>query len=182
MRLSRDRAYLVAESNGAGPAIVGFIRPRILVPADFETRYTAEERRLVLLHELTHLTGGDAQTNALAAFAQCLQWFNPIAYAARNAFRVDQELACDESVMARNGEGRRAYAEAMLKTQLAFGAAPLGVHWPALGAQPLKKRIALLGRPQAGKARRAIGAAFCAVAALSAGIAAWASQPPQLIV
>jgi beta-lactamase regulating signal transducer with metallopeptidase domain len=182
IRPSRDRSHFVAASNAAGPAIIGFIRPRIVMPADFETRYTAEERKLVLVHELMHLTTGDAQTNALAALMQCLQWFNPIAYLARSAFRVDQELACDERVMARNNGSRRAYAEAMLKTQLAsIAPPPLGCNWPGLGAQPLKERIALLAKPQAAKARRAIGAALCTAAALSAGVAAWAAQPPEVI-
>lgn len=169
----------VAETDSAGPAVVGVIIPRIVVPVDFESRYTRAERELVLEHERAHIRAGDVQVNALAALLQCVLWFNPLAYMARAALRIDQELACDERVMQRHGSARRAYAEAMLKTQLAASAVPLGCAWPPVGAQPLKQRITALGRPRVAASRRAFGGAVCFAATLAVALTAWIAQPPR---
>jgi|CXWL01.1.fsa_nt_gi beta-lactamase regulating signal transducer with metallopeptidase domain len=169
----------VAATDHVGPAVVGLVAPRIIVPADFEARYNAEERGLVLEHERAHIRAGDVQVNALAALLQCLNWFNPLIYVARAALRVDQELACDERVMAQHGHARRVYAEAMLKTQLAASAVPLGCAWPPIGARPLKQRIAMLGRAQPARAQRILGGALCGLAIAVMGVAVWAAQPPR---
>ncbi len=168
-------------ADAAGPAVVGVTNPRIVLPRDFEQRYTPEERELVIAHERAHIAAFDAQINAVAALAQCLNWFNPLFYAARAALRVDQELACDARVMARHGAAKRVYAEAMLKTQLAAQYAPLGCQWPPVGSKPLKERIAMLARPRPTPLRFALGAALCATATLTAGTLAWATQQPQVI-
>lgn len=169
----------VAETNSAGPAVVGVIVPRIVVPVDFEARYTAAERELVLEHERAHIRSGDVQVNALAALLQCVFWFNPLVYMARAALRIDQELACDERVMQRHGAARRTYAEAMLKTQLAASAVPLGCAWPPVGAEPLKQRITALGRPRVAASRRAFGGALCLAVTLTVALTAWIAQPPR---
>lgn len=168
-------------ADAAGPAVVGIIAPRIVLPSDFEQRYTPAERDLVIAHERAHIEAFDAQINAAAALAQCLNWFNPLFHVARAALRVDQELACDARVMARHGSAKRIYAEAMLKTQLAAQAVPLGCQWPPIGAQPLKERITMLSRPRPTALRIALGATLCAVATLTAGAAAWATQSPRVV-
>jgi len=168
------------DGDAAGPAVVGVLRPRILLPRDFSERYNAEERALVLAHEQSHVNAGDVQINALAALIQALNWFNPLIYIARAALRVDQELACDARVMARHAGAKRTYAEAMLKTQLAARAVPLGCAWPPLGAGPLKQRIAMLADPAPTPRRRVAGALLCTLTVLAAGAAAWLAQPPRV--
>jgi beta-lactamase regulating signal transducer with metallopeptidase domain len=168
-------------ADAAGPAVIGIVNPRIVLPADFNQRYTPAERDLVIAHERAHIEAFDAQINAIAALAQCLNWFNPLFHVARAALRVDQELACDARVMARHADAKRVYAEAMLKTQLAAQAVPLGCQWPPIGAQPLKERITMLARPRPTSLRIALGATLCAVATLTAGAAAWATQEPRVV-
>jgi len=51
---------------GVGPAVVGVLRPRIVTPSDFETRFSEDERALILAHERTHLRRGDHIANAVA--------------------------------------------------------------------------------------------------------------------
>src|SRR5690606_2792940 len=126
----RGDGVLVADAAVAGlPAVVGLWRPRIVLPADVQQRYDATERALMLAHERTHVAHGDLFANALAAGLRCLCWFNPLLHAAARRFRDDQELACDQQVVRRHPAARRAYGEAMLKTQLAGGLLPLGCHW-----------------------------------------------------
>jgi len=164
----------------AGPAVVGVLRPRIVTPADFARRYTEREQLVVLAHERTHIVRQDPRINAAVALARCLAWFNPLAHLAATALRMDQELACDAQVVAAHPGARRAYAEAMLKTQLAARPLPLGCYWPSPSAHPLAERIALLARRSPGPAQRHLGAAGLGLLVLGAACAAWAARPPEV--
>src|SRR4029077_12446784 len=163
---------LRAESTCGCPALVGAIRPRIVLPADFEQRYDGRERELILAHERTHRARGDAQANALAALLRCVFWFNPLVYFAASRFRFDQELACDAAVISRFPEARRSYADAMLKTQLAVLGLPVGCHWQS--SHPLKERIAMLKKPLPGRTRAALGAGIAVALTISGTYSAWA--------
>ena len=170
-----------AESPDVGPAVVGVFRPRIVAPSDFEARFGPQERALILTHEQVHLAGGDAGVNALACAAACVSWFNPLVHVAVRMLRIDQELACDASVVGRFPEARRAYAELLLKTQIATQPLPLGCHWPAGADHPLKERIAMLKSPLPAGAARALGLAIAAGLTLGVGGLAWAAQPAQAV-
>jgi TonB family protein len=166
-----------AQRDGVGPAVVGVLRPKIITPADFETRFGAPERALILAHEGAHLKAGDARANALACAIQCLGWFNPLAHLGAGLMRVDQELACDAAVIGRFPDARRTYAELLLKTQLATQPLPLGCHWPAGAEHPLKARIAMLRSPLPHRAMRGLGLCVAAATALGGATLAWAAQP-----
>jgi len=177
-----EGAYYFANTDSIGPAVVGVLRPRIVVPADFLQRYTELEGKLVIEHERAHLVGRDPQFNALAALIQCLVWFNPLVYLGRIYMRIDQELACDERVMDRHAGARRSYAEAMLKTQMATLADPLSCHLGPRGANALKRRIAMLNSPRASLSQRRLGLRLCAAMIFATGVSAWAAQPAQAVM
>jgi TonB family protein len=169
-----------AETPDIGPAVVGVFRPRIVAPSDFEARFGPQERALILTHERVHLAGGDAGVNALACAAQCLSWFNPLVHLGVRLLRIDQELACDATVVGRFPEARRAYAELLLKTQISTQPLPLGCHWPAGADHPLKERIAMLKSPLPARAARRLGALVALSACVGAAGLAWASQPERV--
>jgi bla regulator protein BlaR1 len=181
----RSLGPLVPLGNGAyrsgavaEPMLVGAWRPRIVLPADFESRYTPEECALVLAHERAHMQRGDAIHNALASVWLCLSWFNPLMYWAVACFRFDQELACDAFVLTATGTGRRRYASALLKAQLASDSpalVPVGCHW--LSRHPLTERIATLKRAPPGAARRSVGVLSALGLAAFGSYAVWAVQP-----
>lgn len=180
--LGRLRRYAphcwLAESFAGLPALVGLWRPRIVLPVDFEQRFDARERALVLRHERMHLARGDAVANAIAVLLRCLFWFNPLLTPALRAFRHDQELACDASVLARRPAQRRVYGEAMFKAQLAAQPLPGACHWGY--GHPLKERIAMLKAPMVSPRRQRAGLAAVAALALATGFAAWAAQPKRV--
>ncbi len=165
-----------AARGEAGPAVVGVFAPRMVAPADHHRIYTPEERALVRAHERAHIDRGDPRVNALIAFGQCLNWFNPLIHVAARYARMDQELACDATVMARHPRQRRRYAETLLKTQLAPTALPLGCHWTA---HPLETRIAMLAAPSPSDRRVAAGGLALTTLAMVAVYAAWAAQPER---
>ncbi|MFT4257152.1 MAG: M56 family metallopeptidase [Pseudoxanthomonas sp.] len=162
------------------PAVVGVWRPRIVLPADFDSRYGADERELILCHERIHIARRDLQANALVAALRALHWFNPLLHIAAARFRRDQELACDARVIARHPQQRRSYADAMLKTQMTDSSLPLGCHWQ--DSRPLKERITMLKQHSAKTKHARIGLALVAGLALVTGYAAWAAQPEQVRV
>ncbi|MBI1185811.1 MAG: hypothetical protein GC206_00465 [Alphaproteobacteria bacterium] len=170
-----------AQSLEAGPAVVGVLRPIIVTPADFDARYDACEQRAVIAHERTHLRRGDPLINAAASLVQSLFWFNPALHIGARALRIDQELACDEAVIAANAATRRVYAEAMLKAHPGLPLGPLGCAWPDTDFHRLKERIAMLKRTSPSRTKLIIGASGVAVAALALGAVAWSAQPARLV-
>jgi beta-lactamase regulating signal transducer with metallopeptidase domain len=169
------RFVAAARAGRAGPSVVGFIAPRIVMPAD-DGRYTPEERDLIRAHERQHIERGDPRAGALAAAFQALCWFNPLVHVAAHAMRLDQELACDAAVLARRPRDRALYAKTLLKTQLATQALPFGCHWPARGPHPLEVRVGLL-RSQAWHDGM-VGHLLLAVGLVTVALAAWNAQPP----
>ena len=157
------------------PATLGLWRPQIVLPADFDTRFDAVQRALVLAHERRHVARLDPWANAVAALLRCLCWFNPLFHLAVARFRHDQELACDADVLAACPQQRRRYGEALLNTQLALNTSPLGCHFGF--GHPLKERIAMLAKPVPTTKQARAGRALVAALMLSAGYAAWAAQP-----
>ncbi len=171
----RDDGCEQAESQVGLPAAMGLLRPRVVVPSDFDSRYSSEQRELMRQHERIHIRRGDLHVNAGVALLRCLFWFNPLMHIAARHFRHDQELACDAAVVARHPQHRRAYGEAMLHTQIASQPLPLGCHWGF--SHPLKERIEMLKHTPRSTKRTAVGSVLVGILVAGAGMAAWAAQP-----
>lgn len=164
--LSRlDGVEVIMSSHVPGPMAAGIFRRRVLLPADFMARYSPTERRLALLHEAAHHDRLDLLANLAGLVVLAAHWWNPIAHAAWAAFRSDQELACDASVLAgSDGETRAAYAGALLKS--ACVATPIAA-CAMNHKRQLKERIAMMKDRKFGLSRRLIGG--LSVAGLAAG-------------
>ncbi len=98
---SHGVALLQSEAIPA-PVTWGIFRPVILVPARFE-QLPAESRNAVLCHELAHIHGHDFIVRVLAEIARAALWFQPLMWIVRRQLRVEQELACDNRVLAAGG-------------------------------------------------------------------------------
>lgn len=167
-----------SQFNDKGPALVGALNPRIVVPADFDRRYSPQQQSLIMAHERCHLRRGDAQLTLLGCLFRCFFWFNPLVHMAWSRFRIDQELACDASVLRANPESRREYAEAMLATQFTASQLPVGCTW--LTGDPLRRRITMLYTRPPGKIQLLAGTILALTASTAAAVGAWSSQEPQL--
>ena len=80
------------------PLTWGWRRPIVLVPHESD-QWTAERRLVVLRHELAHISRGDALTQRVAQVAASVYWFHPLAWYAAHRLRVEQERACDDTVV-----------------------------------------------------------------------------------
>lgn len=171
---------LRAQSVSAGlPATLGVLRPQVVLPADFEARFDANQRVLVLAHERHHIARRDPWANAVVALLRSLFWFNPLLLIAAVRMRHDQELACDAGVLAEYPQQRRAYGDALLHAQLALQAVPLGCHFGF--GHPLKERIVMLRHTEQSSIRRFSGAALVAMLGCGVALAAWAAQPAVVV-
>lgn len=170
-----DGFLLQADCDAGLPAVVGVWRSRIVVPRDFDHRFDPQERHVMLVHERSHIDAGDLHANALAALLRCLFWFHPLAHYAGARFRQDQEMACDARVIRAHPASRRAYAQAMLKAQLACMPLPIGCHWAPI--HPIKERIQMLKQSLPGTTRWLSGSVLTALLTLGAGATAWSAQP-----
>ena len=120
MGLGRRRIpQLLSSPDIAAPALMGFFRPRILLPRHVLDGFSCEELRLILLHELVHLRRRDIPVNWLLAALQVAHWFNPVLSWAFARVRADRELACDELVLAASqragGDQRHAYGQTVIR-------------------------------------------------------------------
>lgn len=76
----------------------GWLKPRVLVPES--SRDWGESRwHAVLLHELSHVRGGDWFRLVLGELVRCVYWFNPAVWIALKRLSVEREHACDASVL-----------------------------------------------------------------------------------
>jgi len=171
---------LIESPAAEGPIALGLLRRRIIVPADFDARYSPVERRLALEHECVHHRRGDIWWNHAGLFILALNWFNPLAWAAFRAFRADQELACDAVVAAAAGPDERLdYARALIKSASRPG---LVAACPLNHADQLKRRLKMMKTHKVSRLRLLGGAgavALLAAASLSVGAPSFAHPAPD---
>jgi len=172
--LTPGKGYFTARAAPELPATLGLWPARIVLPHDFESRYDAAQRPLVLAHERCHIARGDPWINALTAATRCVFWFNPLFHFAATCLRQDQELACDAAVLAAHPRGRRRYGEALLQAQMADSPAPLGCYFGF--GHPLKERIRMLHATQPSNLRRGTGLITLVLAAATLTTTVWAAQ------
>jgi beta-lactamase regulating signal transducer with metallopeptidase domain len=153
-----------------GPALFGLVRPRLVLPFDFEQRYCSDDRALAIAHELAHWRRRDIPVRAVSMAVATLQWFSPLAWLAHRKLVEDQELACDADVLAAHPDQRAPYAR-LIAAQA--GSGPAATPMCTLHTHPLLRRISMIAhRPQPAVTRWS-RAAFVLVVGLvaTAGIA-----------
>ena len=105
----RRAAELCVSDEVARPSVLGFFRPRILVPPALVEALTPQELQQVVLHEMEHLRRGDDWTNLLQKIGLVFFPLNPVLLWVERRLCAERELACDDRVV-RSSAGRKAYA------------------------------------------------------------------------
>ena len=131
------------------PALLGFIRPWLVLPDGMVERFTAQELRLVFLHELAHLKRRDIAVNWLMTILQILHWFNPLVWFAFARMRADRELACDELALSfAKAEENKSYGQAIIKLLEGFTRTEVlpGLVGILEDKQQMKERIVMIAQ------------------------------------
>lgn len=110
-------SYQVVISPAAQtPLSIGLFRRSTLVVLP-EKKYTEEELKLILRHELIHICRQDALGKFGILFLTALFWFNPLMWIAMRCCADDLELSCDETVLfGYERDIRHQYANLLLNT------------------------------------------------------------------
>ena len=95
------------------PVALGVIRPRILLPSDWNA-WSAEKLQAVIAHEQTHIQRADGAVIFLAELNRCLYWFHPVAWWLRSQLGQLAETACDDAAIDCTGD-RATYARHLLE-------------------------------------------------------------------
>ncbi|MEM7308263.1 MAG: M56 family metallopeptidase [Planctomycetota bacterium] len=160
-----------------GPAVVGLIRPTVVLPAGLLAPDARAGVEAVLLHELAHVRRRDP-LRSLALTAVCLAaWWHPAVWLARRALVVQRELACDALAARHLAGGAAGYRGTLLELARPLADAP-GL---AFGASALFERLARLqSAPRIAAPVRAAGALLLASAASVACLPAASPAPPVI--
>jgi beta-lactamase regulating signal transducer with metallopeptidase domain len=131
------------------PALFGFVRPRLLLPAGLLSAFGREELRHVFLHELAHIKRHDILTGWVMLALQIVHWFNPLVWLAFYRLRANRELACDALALScvQTGENE-SYGLTIVKLLEGFGHPVWG---PGLAGilenkQQMKERIIMIAK------------------------------------
>ena len=96
-----------------GPALVGTVRPTIVLPAALLAA-PAGQWTAVLAHELAHHRRGDAIVAAVQRLAVAVWWFHPLMWLMSARLTAAREQCCDESAVAAASLDPADYAQALL--------------------------------------------------------------------
>ena len=119
--LNTSPRLLITDELGS-PATWGARSPVVLLPA-IARCWIEERREVVVRHELVHVARADWAVRTVARLACALYWFNPLAWWAWRRLNVEQELACDQEVVAL-GARASTYAGHLLGIARASRSAP----------------------------------------------------------
>ncbi len=111
-RPSRRAAVCLSDSVSK-PIVIGFLTPRILLPATLYAQFSAEELQSILLHETEHLRRRDDWLNLLQKIGLALFALHPALLWVEKRLCLERELACDDSVLRTIGAPKR-YASCLV--------------------------------------------------------------------
>jgi beta-lactamase regulating signal transducer with metallopeptidase domain len=111
------------------PIVLGWRRPRILLPAGASRKLSRDETRAVLAHELAHVHRRDLTANLGQALVELVLFHHPGARWLSRRIRIEREYCCDDIAIDVAGDAAtyaRALAtleDARCETRLAAAAA-----------------------------------------------------------
>ena len=109
LEAGRRRAELCVSGDVDRPSVVGFLRPRVLLPAELAAELGPEELEHIVRHEMEHLERRDDWTNLLQKLSLAVFPLNPVLFWLDRRLCQERELACDDAVL-RQTRARKAYA------------------------------------------------------------------------
>ncbi|MHC4498922.1 MAG: M56 family metallopeptidase, partial [Planctomycetota bacterium] len=157
---------LVVTDKVKSPALFGFVRPRLVLPAGIIETLGLGALRHIFLHELAHLKRYDILLNWLTSLILVMHWFNPLVWYAFYRMRLDRELACDGLALSRMRiDESESYGQTMVRLLEKFSQSR---RLPILAGvledkSQLKRRVAMISRFKKSSYQRSIPAVIVIV-------------------
>lgn len=109
----RRRVTVLCSKVIATPALVGWIRPVILLPMAVACNFPAAQIELILAHELAHLRRWDPLANLFQVVLETLYFYHPVVHWISRDVRNEREICCDELALSVSGGSRHAFVTAL---------------------------------------------------------------------
>lgn len=120
---------LCASALAEVPAVIGWLRPVILLPVTAITGLDESQLRAILAHELAHIRRHDYLVNLLQSGVETLLFYHPAVWWVGRQIRLEREHCCDDMAIAACGD-LMLYASALTRLEELRG----GIPEPALAA------------------------------------------------
>lgn len=143
------------------PMLCHLVRPKIYLPVNYFTDFSAHEQKYMLLHEIAHYERCDLFANVALLIMSCLNWFNPVLWLTYKNFRIAQEVSCDAVVSKSfSSDEKKSYGYALLKIveQHSTQISVMSCSWGA--RNQLKERFIMLKFHNARKGKSFLGMAI----------------------
>jgi len=156
--IARPVHVLQCDNPAAMPLTWGLCRPRILLPSG-AADWPEDRRRVVLSHELAHISRHDWLLQIFAEVARAFYWFHPLAWFAAAQLRQESERACDDAVLS-SGIQACTYADQLLVLARTLQSANRGWFAALAVARPsnLERRFVAMLNPSLNRARVSVRA------------------------
>ena len=146
-RLQVSRQILVRSADWiASPAVTGWLRPTLLLPASAITGLDPDQLTALLAHELAHIRRYDYFANLIQTAIETLLFYHPAVWWISTRIRIERENCCDDIAISVCND-RLIYARALVAleqtrtTRVALA--------PAATGASLKQRIRrILAQPE----------------------------------
>jgi beta-lactamase regulating signal transducer with metallopeptidase domain len=170
---------VVQSADVRSPALLGFLRPRLLLPERLLETFDRQALRLLFLHELSHAKRRDILVNWVATAVHVVHWWNPLVAYALARMRAEREIATDAAVLSHEPEAAGRYGDTLIRL-LEFSAEHEllpGSAGVLEDRSELERRVTMIARHH--RSRRP-GAALFAALALALGLTTLtrAASPP----
>ena len=154
-KIGIGRAIQFCQCNGLDvPAVVGWLRPVILLPMTALTGLSEPQLQAVIAHELAHIKRLDYFANVFQIVVETLLFYHPAVWWVSRRVRAERENCCDDVAIAVCGDVV-SYARALTFMEGGRTAPTMAL---AAGSSPFAARVMrLIGMTQSGGGVRSVG-------------------------
>lgn len=116
-RLHIERPIRLLQSTAVEvPAVVGWLRPVVLLPVSALAGLSPSQLEAILAHELAHVRRHDYLVNLLQTLVETLLFYHPAVWWLSRRIRIERENCCDDLAVSLCGDPY-AYAEALAELE-----------------------------------------------------------------
>jgi beta-lactamase regulating signal transducer with metallopeptidase domain len=117
-RLKMQQHIALFQTNTlAVPAVMGVLKPLVLLPSSLVSGLSVGQLELLLAHELAHIKRRDYLVNILQTLAETLLFYHPVVWWVSKVIRQEREHCCDDLALQVTGQSAVEYADVLLRLE-----------------------------------------------------------------
>lgn len=97
---------LLISQQITSPIVFGFVKPKVILPAELRETFSEKQIAAMLMHELAHVSRGDQWVVVLQMITTTIYWWNPLVWISSRKIAETRELICDDVVLNSNASPR----------------------------------------------------------------------------